>query len=80
VSLFAVSGGALWEAPPEQQPQPRCDPERPFGALVPVAGREDEAARGAALLSELWRLTHDEQAQKDAVRALIRAGIVEVVR
>jgi hypothetical protein len=80
VSLFAVSGGALWETPREQQLQPKLDPERPLGRLRVVEGREADAARGAAMLVALWDLTRDEQAQKDAVRALIRAGIVEVVR
>jgi len=79
MSLFAISGGMLWEAPREA-PAPRQDPERPLGRLRAVEGREADAARGAAMLVALWELTHDEQAQKDAVRALIRAGIVEVDR
>lgn len=79
MSLFAISGGAMWEGTREA-PAPRHDPERPMGTLRAVAGRETDAARAAQMLADLWQLTHDEQAQKDAVRALIRAGIVEVAR
>ena len=79
MSLFAISGGTMWEVP-RVAPALKQDPERPMGALRAVAGRETDAARAAQMLADLWQLTHDEQAQKDAVRALIRAGIVEVAR
>ena len=75
MSLFVISGGAMREAPALKH-----DPERPRGMLRAVAGRETDAVRAAQMLADLWQLTHDEQAQKDAVRALIRAGIVEVAR
>lgn len=65
---------------PAGRPQSRASEDRPTAPLRVVAGREREAQRANAVLAELWSLTHDEQACKDAERALIRAGILEVAR
>ena len=80
MSLWAVSGGAVWEAPRQPLPQPPRDPERPSGPLRVVEGREADAARAARALAVLHEITGDESLQIAGVKALLRAGIVEVDR
>lgn len=79
MSLWAITGGALQEAP-RAASQPRQDPERPSGPLRTVSGREVDAERAARALAVLHEITGDERLQVDGVRALIRAGVVEVDR
>ena len=80
MSLFAVSGGVLWEALKPAPSTPRRDPERPTGCLRPVEGREADAVRAARALAELHSITRDDRLQGEIVRALICAGVVEVNR
>lgn len=78
MSLFSVTNGLLWEAP-RTQDEPR-DPSRPSAPLRVVAGRERDAEQAAAAIAVIVRVTGDKRVAKDIEIALIRAGVLEVVR
>lgn len=59
----------------------RPDPERPSAPSRAVPGREADAARAHAAREVLLSLTRgDDRLRGDIERALIVAGVVEVVR
>lgn len=75
MSLFAATGGALWETQRTSAPR---DPERPDAPLVPAPGREDAAAVADRAVRTLLALTGDHELVRAARIALIRAGVVQV--
>lgn len=77
MSLFAATGGALWE--PQRTTAPR-DPERPAAPLVAAPGREDAAALADRAMRTLLALTGDQELVRAARASLIRAGVVRVDR
>lgn len=66
-----------------EQPKPvKMDPERPFGALRPVAGKEAEFAELNVLAERLRRTLPHSAAdiEREIVKGALLQGIAEVKR
>lgn len=71
----------MWETQSFALPAPKPDPERPTAPSRAVPGREADAERAHAAREVLLRLTRgDARLRGEIERALIVAGVIEVVR